>query len=245
MDIKGLLIIMVMLFGAGTAHAQKSYNALMYEGNKLFEEQKFEAAASRFMEAATRDEGGFDAAYNLGNALYKSGMYAEAAAEYEKANKAATTLQDKAAVLHNLGNAAMQMEQPDKAAEYYKQSLKQEPGNEATRKNYEIAKLKEKQQEQQQQNGGGGGEGQQKQDQQGAGEEQKDGAGGTGKGPENEGDNQDGNRTNNNKDNTNGALPEGTQNAILNRVSDKERETAKRILNKNSYSMPESNEKDW
>ena len=40
-------------------------------------------------------------------------------------------------------------------------------------------------------------------------------------------------------------MPIDLEDAILNRVGNKERETAKRILNKNSYSMPQSNEKDW
>jgi hypothetical protein len=61
----------------------------------------------------------------------------------------------------------MQMNQPEKAADYYKQSLKQNPKSEATRKNYEIAKLKEKenQQKKNQQNNsgkGGGGDNQNK-----------------------------------------------------------------------------------
>ena len=40
-------------------------------------------------------------------------------------------------------------------------------------------------------------------------------------------------------------IPKEIQNAILEKVGEKEKETAKRILNKNSYSLPESNEKDW
>jgi hypothetical protein len=54
----------------------------------------------------------------------------------------------------------MQMNQPEKAADYYKKSLKQNPKSEATRKNYEIAKLKEKENQQkknQQNNSGKGG----------------------------------------------------------------------------------------
>ena len=40
-------------------------------------------------------------------------------------------------------------------------------------------------------------------------------------------------------------MPKELENAILNKIGDKEKETAKRILNKDSYSMPQSNEKDW
>jgi Tfp pilus assembly protein PilF len=56
----------------------------------------------------------------LGNALYKSKKYEEAKAEFEKAEQLSQTLPDKAAALHNLGNTYMQMNQPEKAADYYK-----------------------------------------------------------------------------------------------------------------------------
>lgn len=60
---------------------------------------------------------------------------------------------------------------------------------------------------------------------------------------QNKGDGQ-GNDPNRNQNNE-GKIPKGLENQILNKVSEKEKETARRILNKNSYSMPESNEKDW
>jgi tetratricopeptide (TPR) repeat protein len=248
MDYRTLFTTVFALFiGAGFLSAQKSFNALMYEGNKLFDQNKYEAAASRYIEAAKQKDKDYAAHYNLGNALYKSKKYEEARAEYEKANQLSHTLKDKAAALHNLGNSYMQLNQPDKAAEFYKQSLKQEPRNEATRKNYEIAKLKEKenQQSQKDKGGGGGGNGQKQKEQQGSGDQKKEGPGGSGSGPESDGEEGNGNNPNPNGRNNDGALPKGTQDAILNRVSDKERETAKRILNKDSYSMPESNEKDW
>ncbi len=40
-------------------------------------------------------------------------------------------------------------------------------------------------------------------------------------------------------------MPKNLEKAILDKINEKEKETARRILNKNSYSMPESNEKDW
>lgn len=40
-------------------------------------------------------------------------------------------------------------------------------------------------------------------------------------------------------------MPKDEQDALLNRIEGKEQETARKILNKNSYSMPRSNEKDW
>lgn len=239
-----IITIFTVVFCGTWVFAQKSYKSLVHEGNRFYENNKFEAAASSFMEAVKTDKNSYTAHYNLGNALYRSEKYEEAIAEYQKASELSQNLHDKASALHNLGNTYMQLNKPDKAAEFYKQSLKQEPRNEQTRKNYEIAKLKD-QENKQNQGKGGGGEGQQQQDQSGQGDQKKDGQQGAGSGPESEGKDNSGNNPNPDKQNNNGALPKGMQEAILNRVSDKERETAKKILNKDSYSMPESNEKDW
>ena len=239
-----IITMFTLLFCGTLVSAQKSYNALVHEGNRRYEQNKYEAAASSYLEAIKTDSKDYTGYYNLGNALYRSKKYEEAITQYTKASELSQNLPDKAAALHNIGNAYMQLNKPEKAAEFYKQSLKQEPRNEQTRKNYEIAKLKEQENKQNQGNGGGG-EGNKKQDQSGQGNEKKDGRQGSGSGPDNEGNDKSGSNPNQNKDNNNGALPKGMQDAILNRVSEKERETAKKILNKDSYSMPESNEKDW
>lgn len=228
----------VNLFG------QKNYRTLVYEGNEKFNGKDYDGASVKYLEAIRTNSKDFTAHYNLGNALYKSKKYEEAKAEFETAQKLSQTLPDKAAALHNLGNTYMQMNKPEKAAEFYRQSLKQNPYSEVTRKNYEIAKLKDKenQQKKQQQNnsgkGGGGKDQQQNDDQKGKDQKQDQG-----QGQQNKGDGQ-GNDPNRNQNNE-GKIPKGLENQILNKVSDKEKETARRILNKNSYSMPESNEKDW
>lgn len=223
---------------------QKNYRTLVYEGNEKFNGKDYDGASVKYLEAIRTNSKDFIAHYNLGNALYKSKKYEEAKAEFETAQKLSQTIPDKAAALHNLGNTYMQMNKPEKAAEFYRQSLKQNPYSEVTRKNYEIAKLKDKenQQKKQQQNnsgkGGGGKDQQQNDDQKGKDQKQDQG-----QGQQNKGDGQ-GNDPNRNQNNE-GKIPKGLENQILNKVSDKEKETARRILNKNSYSMPESNEKDW
>lgn len=238
-----LSFIIAFIF-PGNLFGQKNYRTLVYEGNEKFNGKDYDGASVKYLEAIRTNSKDFTAHYNLGNALYKSKKYEEAKAEFETAQKLSQTFPDKAAALHNLGNTYMQMNKPEKAAEFYRQSLKQNPYSEVTRKNYEIAKLKHKenQQKKQQQNnsgkGGGGKDQQQNDDQKGKDQKQDQG-----QGQQNKGDGQ-GNDPNRNQNNE-GKIPKGLENQILNKVSDKEKETARRILNKNSYSMPESNEKDW
>lgn len=237
-----LLIFCTVFFSA-----QKSYNTLVFEGNKDFDKKNYESSSSKYMEAIKVNEKDFSAHYNLGNSLYKRKMFAEATAEYEKAEKLATTIPDKAAALYNLGNAHMQTNDSKKAAEFYKQALKQDPYNETIRKNYEIAMLKEKekQEENKQKNNSGGGGGNDKNQDKNQGDEKGDTPQSqSGQGQQNKGEGE-GDDPNKNKNDNSGKLPKDLENSILNRVENKERETAKRILNKNSYSMPQSNEKDW
>jgi Ca-activated chloride channel family protein len=245
MNTKILFLSLMIVFSfSSTLFGQKNYKTLVYEGNQKFNGKDYDGASSRYMEAVKSNEKEFTAHYNLGNALYKSKKYEEAKAEFDKAQNLSQTIPDKAAALHNLGNTYMQMNQPEKAADYYKQSLKQDPYNEATRKNFEIAKLKEKQnqqkKDQESKSGKGGGGDDQQKNKDKNGDPKQD----QGQGKNNEGESPEGDKPEKDKNNQ-GKMPKDLENAILNKVSEKEKETARRILNKNSYSMPQSNEKDW
>lgn len=240
------LSFIVAISFSGFMFGQESYRNLVYEGNQKFDGKDYDGASSKYMEAIKSNDKDFTPHYNMGNALYKSKKYEEAKAEFEKAEKLSQTLPDKTAALHNLGNAYMQMNQPEKAADYYKKALKQDPHSEVTRKNYEIAKLKEKEKQQQknEQNnsgkGGGGNDQNKGDDQKGDKDKKQD----QGNGPQNEGKSDQGDNPKQNQNNE-GRMPKNLENAILDKINEKEKETARRILNKNSYSMPESNEKDW
>ena len=244
MNFNLLFTLIISAFCCTYFSAQENYNTLVYKGNQQFDQKNYESSSSKYLEAVQLNDKDFLAHYNLGNSLYKRKMYDEAKAEYEKADKLATTLVDKSAALYNQGNSYMEKEDSKKAAELYKKALKQEPYNETIRKNYEIAMLKEKEKkEQQKQKGKSGGDGDNQDKDPNKGEEKGDqpkNEAGTGQQNKGEGDGQDPNKNKNPNE-----LPKDLQDAILNRVGNKERETAKRIMNKNSYSMPQSNEKDW
>lgn len=247
MNATAIFSAVISIFGLLFFRAQTNYNTLIYKGNQLFDKKNYDAASSKYLDAAKLNQNDFTAHYNLGNAFYKRKMYEEAKAEFEKANKLSQTTPDKSAALYNLGNSYMQKNDSKKAAEMYKQALKQDPYNETIRKNFEIAMMKEKEKQQKQdqknQSGGGGGDDKSKNQDQGQDKgntpQQNQGNGQQNKG---QGEGKDPNQ---NKSGRGDDMPKDLEDAILNRVENKERETAKRILNKNSYSMPQSNEKDW
>ena len=62
----------------------QDYNALVYKGNKNFENKKYDDASAKYLDAIKKNPQDFTAHYNLGNALYKQKMYKEAHAEYKK-----------------------------------------------------------------------------------------------------------------------------------------------------------------
>lgn len=243
MNTKIVFLALIFVFSfSDLVFGQESYKALVYEGNKKFNANDYDGASSKFLEAVKSNSNDFAAHYNLGNALYKKKMFQEAKEEYEKAEKLSQTLPDKAAALHNLGNTMMQMNQHEKAADYYKKSLKQDPYNEATRKNYEIAKLKQvekernKNQEDNKSGKNGGGEDQSKGEKGDSKNEKKN----QGNGPQ-----QDQGQDDKSKGKGGGGkLPKDLEKAILDSIEGREKKTAKRII-QGSYSKPQSNEKDW
>lgn len=255
--------ISLIFLGLIAVKAQESLNTLIFRGNRSFDKQKYGEATSTFSEAVKKNEKDFGAHYNLGNSLYKIKKYDEAIAEYQKAQKNTNNKDEKAASYYNEGNAHLQNGDGEKAVNAYKNALKYDPDNEAILKNLQIAKKKQKQKDnkQNQQN--------QQQNQQNNQNKNQD------NNQNQQGDQNQGNKNNNTKNQPNGnignqnkgkgnqgaekqnqknepqdpndpnKIPKDLQKLILQRSANQERETAKKLLNKNGYYSPESNTKDW
>ena len=255
--------ISLIFLGLVTVKAQESLNTLIFRGNRSFDKQKYGEATSTFSEAVKKNEKDFGAHYNLGNSLYKIKKYDEAIAEYQKAQKNTNNKDEKAASYYNEGNAHLQNGDGEKAVNAYKNALKFDPDNEAILKNLQIAKKKQKQKDnkQNQQN--------QQQNQQNNQNKNQD------NNQNQQGDQNQENKNNNTKNQPNGnigdqnkgkgkqgaekqnqknepqnpkdqnKIPKDLQKLILQRSANQERETAKKLLNKNGYYSPESNTKDW
>lgn len=255
--------ISLIFLGLVTVKAQESLNTLIFRGNRSFDKQKYGEATSTFSEAVKKNEKDFGAHYNLGNSLYKIKKYDEAIAEYQKAQKNTNNKDEKAASYYNEGNAHLQNGDGEKAVNAYKNALKFDPDNEAILKNLQIAKKKQKQkdnkqnQQNQQQNQQNNQNKNQDNNQNQQGDQNQENKNNNTKnqpngniGDQNKGKGKQGAEKQNQKNepqdpNEPNKIPKDLQKLILQRSANQERETAKKLLNKNGYYSPESNTKDW
>lgn len=255
--------ISLIFLGLIAVKAQESLNTLIFRGNRSFDKQKYGEATSTFSEAVKKNEKDFGAHYNLGNSLYKIKKYDEAIAEYQKAQKNTNNKDEKAASYYNEGNAHLQNGDGEKAVNAYKNALKFDPDNEAILKNLQIAKKKQKQkdntqnQQNQQQNQQNNQNKNQDNNQNQQGDQNQENKNNNTKnqpngniGDQNKGKGNQGAEKQNEKNepqnpNDPNKIPKDLQKLILQRSANQERETAKKLLNKNGYYSPESNTKDW
>ena len=255
--------ISLIFLGLVTVKAQESLNTLIFRGNRSFDKQKYGEATSTFSEAVKKNEKDFGAHYNLGNSLYKIKKYDEAIAEYQKAQKNTNNKDEKAASYYNEGNAHLQNGDGEKAVNAYKNALKFDPDNEAILKNLQIAKKKQKQKDnkQNQQNQQQNQQNQQNKNQDNHQNQQGDqnqenknnntknqpngNIGDQNKGKGNQGAEKQNQKNEPQDPNEPNKIPKDLQKLILQRSANQERETAKKLLNKNGYYSPESNTKDW
>lgn len=109
------------------------------EGNKLYNQQKFEEAEIAYKKALDKNPNYEKASYNLGNTIYQKNQNKEAIFQYELAEKIAPDKMSKAETFHNIGNAFMKEKQYDKAIEAYKNSMRNNSKDDETRYNLALA----------------------------------------------------------------------------------------------------------
>lgn len=163
---KAIYILMsVMLLGISAVPvAQASTRAerrLVTKGNKLYTERKFVEAESVYQEALRENPQSTSARYNLGLSqlrqvknLKDSTPKTQKLIEGARQNltEAARNVKQRPGIAakanYNLGNMEFNMEQYQKAIDYYKQSLRIDPDDDNARRNLRIAQKKLQQQNQ-------------------------------------------------------------------------------------------------
>ncbi len=168
-----ILVFALCAGWGGTASAQRMpERSAVRSGNRQFNKGNYEESIERYGKALRFAPESFEAAYDLGNALYKAERYDQAEQTIRQA--AADTLRTEkecAEAFYNLGNAQFRQKKYKEALESYKQSLRLDPSDMEAKYNYAYTKklLDD------QQNGGGGQDQQQNQDQQNQQDQQNGG----------------------------------------------------------------------
>lgn len=136
---KHIIFIIVFVFIAAGASAQKVVRDSIRLGNKAFEEFRFNDAESFFKSAIANDPSSKDASFNLANTYYKQSKWDEALKEYqhylalESENK-----ENMGAAWHNIGNTMLKKKDLKQAMEAYKKALRFNPKDDEARYNLAV-----------------------------------------------------------------------------------------------------------
>lgn len=156
-----LSVLCLAMLGCGEAYAQKHPERRhIRAGNKDYEALEYGAAEGDYRSALIKEPDSYEAAFNLGDALYKQERFEEAESVFnqilENPNLALTKEQE-AKVKYNIGNAQFGQQKLKEAVTSYVESLIVNPDDIEAK--YNLAYV-QKLLENEPQGGGGGGDGQ-------------------------------------------------------------------------------------
>ncbi len=149
---KKIIVILACLFIASTSLFAQKEASDVRKGNREYKKQNYTEAEVNYRRGLDKNKEGYEAHYNLGDALFKQDKYADAQAEYETAVKLLDKEKDSeryAKSMHNIGNCAFAQQQYDKAVAAFQESLRHNPSDNDTR--YNLVKSMQMLQQQQQQ----------------------------------------------------------------------------------------------
>ena len=151
--IKDIVLLAAGLLLAASAFAQAPADRHdVRAGNRRFKKERFQESDIWYRKALVKDSTSVAANYNLANTMYKLQNWDEASKYYDKISKTAAASGHGADYWYNVGNAAVQKKDWNKAAEAYAKSLLINPEDLDAKENYAYAKQMLKNN----QNGGGG-----------------------------------------------------------------------------------------
>lgn len=152
---KYVLLLLSLLIGFASCTSEgKQLRKNIRQGNKDYRSGAFVDAEIDYRKALDEDIRSTDAAYNLGNALYRQGKGEDAFKQYKLSADNSDDKADKAKAYHNIGNLAMNAQDIQNAVQSYREALRNNPADDETRHNLAIAQMlmqnQENQDEQQQ-----------------------------------------------------------------------------------------------
>ncbi|CAA0167370.1 tetratricopeptide repeat protein [Tenacibaculum maritimum] len=257
------ILLLCLFFAAATINAQqdtlqlqRESRALLREGNKLYNLQKYTDASVAYKKALGKNSKYDKASYNLGNAFYQEKNYKEAIPQFELTAKTAKDKFTKAEAYHNIGNAMLEQKKYQEAVDAYKNALRNNPNDDETRYNLAVAQKslkkenqKNKNKDQQDKQDKNKKDDQQKEEQKDKKDQQK---GGKDKGQQNQDKKDDQQKENqkNKKDEQQQKPQQGKMSPqqvkqLLESLNNEEKKTQKKMNVKKSKGKKIKQEKDW
>lgn len=140
------LIIALVVASASFAQNDRRY---ITQGNKLFRSGQFDKAEVAYRKAIEKNPRNPQAHYNLGNSLMAQKKDSAAVQSFQKSTELETSKIRKAMAYHNMGVVCQQHKMYGEAIEAYKNSLRLNPKDDATRYNLELCKRQQRNQKNQ------------------------------------------------------------------------------------------------
>ena len=148
------IILVAVTFLMGVSAMAQVDKKDVRRGNRDFRKENFREAEIDYRKALVKDSMSVAANYNLASTLYREGDYAQAMQTLERVKDVAPMSPASADYYFNLGDAALQQQDYQKAVEAFGESLIRRPDDLQAKENFIYAqkKLKDQQQNQQNQN---------------------------------------------------------------------------------------------
>lgn len=145
------IILMLLLSAVIGASAQKAERDYIRKGNRAYKDSTFVDAEINYRKALDVNPSSATSMYNLGNSLALQQKFQEAMEQYQNAARFETNKDKLAQIHHNSGVLFQAGKKYKEAIEHYKESLRNNPKDHATRYNLALCqKLLEDQQQDQQ-----------------------------------------------------------------------------------------------
>lgn len=146
----GMVLLMLITFSAS---AQKAERDFIRKGNRFFKDSIYVDAEVNYRKALEANPKSTVSMFNLGNTLARQSQWKEAVEQYVGAAQVEKEKPNLAQIYHNMGVLFHTQKDYAKAVEAYKQSLRDNPGDNETRYNLALAQkmLKDQQQNQKKQ----------------------------------------------------------------------------------------------
>ena len=141
---------MFLLLATATASMAQADRQYIRNGNKLFHSGQFDQAEVAYRKAIEKNPRNPQAHYNLGNSLMAQRKDSAAIQSLQKSTELETSKIRKAMAYHNMGVVCQQHKMYGEAIEAYKNALRMNPKDDATRYNLELCKRQQKNQQNQQ-----------------------------------------------------------------------------------------------